>query len=68
MIKETLTIEQAKDMYIDALNSDNDGLVTIAGIEFLASDILKNCDPVAYRCGLNDYLDCISYDFEIEGY
>ena len=22
-----------------------------------ASEILKNCDPVAYRCGFNDWLD-----------
>ncbi len=24
---------------------------------FYPSDILKNCDPVAYRCGYNDYCD-----------
>ena len=29
--------------------------VTVAGMEFYASDILKSCDPVAYRCAKNDY-------------
>ena len=24
-------------------------------MEFYPSDILKSCDPVAYRCGKNDY-------------
>lgn len=68
MIKETITLADAADMFDDCLNSDVNGSVTIAGIEFLASEILKRCDPVAYRCALNNYLDCISYDFEIEGF
>lgn len=29
--------------------------VTVAGMEFYASDILKSCDPVAYRCAKVDY-------------
>ena len=29
--------------------------VTVACIKFYASDILKSCDPVAYRCEKNDY-------------
>lgn len=29
--------------------------VVIAGIEFLPSDILQSCDPIAYRCALADY-------------
>ena len=29
--------------------------ITVCGIEFLPSDILLNCDPVAYRCYCNDY-------------
>lgn len=26
----------------------------IGGISFTASQILKNCDPIAYRCGISD--------------
>ena len=29
--------------------------VTICGMEFSPSDILKNCDPIAYRCAKSDY-------------
>lgn len=27
----------------------------VSGIKFYASEILKNCDPIAYRCGMSDY-------------
>lgn len=36
--------------------------VTIAGLEFYPSDILKSCDPIAYRCMKSDYES--SYDIE----
>ena len=39
----------------DEFLNEVDGSVTVAGMEFYASDILKSCDPVAYRCGKNDY-------------
>ena len=35
--------------------------VKIGHCTFTASQILKNCDPTAYRCGINDYVDA---DFE----
>ena len=42
--------------YIDAYDEILDeSKITIGYIEFLGSDILKQCDPVAYRYGLNDY-------------
>ena len=39
------------DEYLDEV----EGSVTVAGMEFYPSDILKSCDPVAYRCAKNDY-------------
>lgn len=36
--------------------------VTVCGIEFLPSDILFNCDPVAYRCYMNDYFSNIEIE------
>lgn len=36
--------------------------VTVAGMEFYASDVLKSCDPVAYRCAKSDYES--NYDVE----
>lgn len=29
----------------------------IMGLSFSASRVLKECDPIAYKCGLNDFAD-----------
>lgn len=42
------------DEYDEMLDSC-EGSVNICGLEFQASDILKSCDPVAYRCGKADF-------------
>ena len=34
---------------------DDEGSVTVCGMEFYPSDILKSCDPIAYRCAKSDY-------------
>ena len=34
---------------------DDEGSVTVCGLEFYPSDILKSCDPIAYRCAKSDY-------------
>ena len=34
---------------------DDEGSVAVCGIEFYPSDILKSCDPIAYRCAKSDY-------------
>ena len=36
--------------------------VNVCGIEFYPSDILKSCDPIAYRCAKSDYES--SYDLD----
>ena len=40
------------------------------GMEFMPSTILKECDPIAYRVGLADYIDSEARDgnFTVEGY
>jgi hypothetical protein len=50
----------AVEMFEDAL--DCEGPVTVAGIEFSHSTILKECDPVAYRCYLSDYISSLEED------
>lgn len=56
-----------EDEYFDVLNDCYES-VEIAGITFDPADILKQLDPIAYRCGLRDYLDSrftdIKYDLE----
>ena len=43
--------ESEYDEFLDEI----EGSVTVAGMEFYASDILKSCDPTAYRCGKLEY-------------
>jgi len=50
----------AVEMFEDAL--DCEGPVTVAGIEFNRSTILRECDPVAYRCYLSDYISSLEDD------
>jgi len=45
------------DQYEESLNSE--GAVQVAGLTFYPADIIKELDPTAYRCGLNDYVDGI---------
>ena len=44
---------EIEEAYKDMLNEQYEE-VTIADIPFLASEILENCDPTAYRVGLTD--------------
>ena len=43
------------DEYDDALNES--GPVQVAGLTFDPAQIVKEMDPTAYRCGMNDYND-----------
>jgi hypothetical protein len=52
-----LDVDDYEESYKDAL--DSDGPVIIAGIKFDPSYALKELDPTAYRCGLNDYVDSL---------
>lgn len=43
---------------------DSYGEVTIGYLTFLPSQIVKECDPIAYRVGFYDY--CDSQEWEVE--
>lgn len=45
---------------------DSEGKVSVCGLEFDPSDILKNCDPTAYRCGKSDYADSLDKEDQEE--
>ena len=62
---ETLTIDK-DNISIDDLDIDREEIYdnflddcyekyNIGTMQFLPSDILKSCDPIAYECGMNDY-------------
>lgn len=53
-----------KEDYDEMLDCET---VEVCGMTFNPSDILKNCDPTAYRCGLLDYLDSIDKEDTEEG-
>jgi hypothetical protein len=46
-----------EEQYKDAI--DDEGPVIVAGMKFTASRILEEVDPIAYACGLNDYVDSL---------
>ena len=60
---ESISYATAVEMFEDAL--DCEGPVMVAGIEFCRSTILRECDPIAYNCYLNDYIDSLMDDFEV---
>ena len=41
------------DFYDDLLNEF--GEIKIGSLTFMPADVIKNCDPIAYRVGLADF-------------
>jgi hypothetical protein len=58
-LKEKATPLSASDLYdqYDNMLDECYGPVKIGSLEFYPSRVLKECDPVAYRCGFSDWLD-----------
>ena len=50
------------DAYDESL--DSEGTVSVMGLEFYPSRIIKELDPTAYRCGYNDWVDSDQCDLE----
>ena len=55
-----LSMEQAEEMYDDMIDEIY-GEVKV-GVTFNASRVLKELDPIAYRCGFSDYVDSLFED------
>lgn len=49
----TLELKERFDEFLD----DVYGTVEVAGLSYCTSNLLKSTDPIAYRCGFNDWLD-----------
>ena len=54
-----ITERDAERMYEDMLDEYP---VVIGSLEYSGSHVLQNIDPIAYRCGLSDYMDSMSLD------
>ena len=46
---------EASESEFDEFLDEIEGSITVVGMEFFPSDILKSCDPVAYRCAKSDF-------------
>lgn len=51
------TIRENIEAHYDDLLDVSYRDVKIGACTFTASQILKNCDPTAYRCGIDDYVN-----------
>ena len=56
-----VTEAEALEMYEEMLD-DCEGPVELCGMTYSASHVLREVDPVAYRCGFNDYVDSLMDD------
>lgn len=62
MAMEDYEIEESyKEMLDDAY-----GIIKIGYGEYWASQVLKECDPIAYRIGLSEYEDVLAEEAEDE--
>jgi predicted nucleic acid-binding Zn-ribbon protein len=50
-----------KDQFDDSLDDSIPG-IEIGCLTYSPSHVLKNVDPVAYRCGLNDFIDSLDVE------
>jgi hypothetical protein len=57
---QLITEDQAREMYHETL--DMDGPVRIGTLTYSVSHVLREVDPVAYRCNFNDFVDYLTED------
>jgi hypothetical protein len=55
--RELISHDDLIEQYEDCMDEED---IIVCGMSFQASRILKELDPIAYNCGLNDYYDSIS--------
>ena len=57
-------IELDPDDYEDQFSEmlDDEGMITVCGCKYSPSHVLKNVDPTAYRCSLNDFIDSLEVE------
>jgi hypothetical protein len=58
--EEVESIDSAE--FFDQFLDDTNEAVVVMGLTYQPSDVLKEVDPTAYRCGKNDYIDAVLTD------
>lgn len=61
----TLITESEAEQMFDEYLDDSSEQVNIGYGTFYASEILKRCDPIAYRLGVSDFIDHLADNAEI---
>jgi len=56
--KEELKPIDLEELYREVLD-ECEPVVKVAGLSFCASRIIEELDPIAFRCGVNDYADSL---------
>jgi hypothetical protein len=65
---EIISESDASDMYDDMID-DCEEVVSIFGMSYNPSRVLKEVDPIAYRCGFSDFCDSLLDNHQlVEGY
>ena len=59
-------IENYVDANLDDLIDQENDEVSIGSLTYSASDVLKNVDPIAYRCYSSDLVEYFYSDFKYE--
>jgi hypothetical protein len=63
-----LISERTAYAWFDEMLDDCEGPVELCGMTYSASQVLREVDPVAYRCSFNDYVDSLTEeDVFVEG-
>lgn len=52
-------IEQYEDMLKECYTEKGDGNIYIGNLCYNIAHVLKKVDPIAYRCGLTEYVDSV---------
>ena len=59
---------EALAMFDEALNELYEPIM-LMGNEYLTAEIIKNCDPIKYRCEFADFVDALMADgYDVEGW
>ena len=67
-IGRTISEHEAYEMYDEMLDECHED-VKVCGMTYNTSRVLKEVDPIAYRCGFSDYTSHLEEDhIYVEGY
>lgn len=64
-VKSDLKSIDQEQMFRDSIDETTE-TIQIGSISFTPSRVLEELDPIAFRCGVSDYMDSLAQDGEYE--